>query len=173
MATDLKDVLAQYVPAKDLDEAVEALRDTEIAPEWFRAEAAKLGADAKEAQGLRARLESIESAPKRAEAYARVGLKGDLPKFASDWLDQNIPVDKLDDLVFIASKVKEGGFEVDLAEAQGTEQQPPAAQITDAIGKLSGGRPTTETYEEAVNKATSPEELDEVYRRFDKPVPAS
>lgn len=124
MAEELKDVLAQFVPQKDLDEAIEALKDTDISPEWFRAEAAKLGADAKEAQELRARLAAIESAPKRKEALSKVGVDLDaVPKYGQDWLEQNIPADKLEDQEFIAAKVSEGGFQPTKPAEQKREPQ--------------------------------------------------
>lgn len=175
MAEDIREVLGRYVPASVLDEAVDAVKETEIAPEWFRSEAAKLGADAKEAQQLRSELESIRSEPQRVEAYKRVGLlpqdatdASALKPYQKDWLDRNIPLDDLGDLEKVASKVQEGGFDVSLSEQQQPRDKSGAEQITDFMTSTGSGTPTTERYEEAVEAARSPEELDAVYKRFGK-----
>lgn len=74
MATDIREVLSKYVPQSVLDEALEEIKTTEIAPEWYRNDIAKVGAEAKEAQQLRARLASIEKAPKREALAKRFGV---------------------------------------------------------------------------------------------------
>lgn len=171
---DLREVLSKFVPESVLDQAVDELKDTEIAPEWFRQEAAKVGADAKEAKTLRAELESIKAEPKKVEAYKRVGLLPQdakdltgLKPYARDWLDRNIALEDLDNLEKVANKVQEGGFEVDLSQVQ-PQPQSGAERITQATVEMGTGTPTQESYEEAVAKADSPEELDAVYERFDK-----
>ena len=137
MAKDLKEVLAQYVPASVLDEAVQAVSDTEIAPDWFRQEAAKLGADAKEAAELRTKLESIELAPKRKEALGRVGIQyDDQPKFAQRFLD-SIDAKTLDDLDKLAETVKNEGFDARLQpEHQGDPNQ--VEQIVNFTSETQG-----------------------------------
>ena len=141
MATDIKEVLSRFVPAKDLEEAVEAIRDTDIAPEWFRQEAAKLGADAKEAAALRARLESIESAPKRKEALKRVGIDYDaVPKYGQKALD-DLPVEDLEDLTKVAQYVQEQGFEANLQTEDEARDKSGAESITDFTSSAGEGTP--------------------------------
>lgn len=74
MATDLREVLGKYVPQAVLEQALEEIKDTDAAPEWFRTEAAKLGSAAKERDELRARLESIEKGPRREALAAKFGV---------------------------------------------------------------------------------------------------
>lgn len=166
MADGLREVLGKYGLSDDAMAEIEEA----ATPDTFRSQLAELGAKAKKADDLEAELTSIKSAPKRQEAYQRVGLKTDLPKYARDWLDQNIPLDKLDDLEFIASKVKEGGYEVDLSQQQPGEKSP-AERINEGIAGMGATPPAPEGYEAAVQAANTPEELDNVYRRFNKPVP--
>lgn len=171
MAEDIREVLSRYVPASVLDEAVDAVKETEIAPEWYRNDIAKVGAEAKEAQQLRAKLESIESAPKRKEALSRVGIDYDaVPKYGQKALD-GIPAKDLEDLEKVAQYVQEQGFEANLQAEQKPREKSGAEDITDFMTNVGSGTPTTETYEEAVAKADTPEDMDAVYRRFGKPVP--
>lgn len=170
MATDLKEVLGKYVPAAVLDEAVEEVSQTDIAPDWYRKQAAEMGGAAKERDDLRSRLESIESAPRRKEALKRVGIDYDaVPKYGQKALD-GLPADDLDNLEKVAQFVQEQGFEANLTNEQ-TPPQSGAERITAATIEMGNGTPTTETYEEAVAKADSEKDLDAVYARFGKPVP--
>jgi predicted nucleic acid-binding Zn-ribbon protein len=136
MADGLKEALSKFVPASVLDEAVEAIKETEVSPEWYRSDIAKVGARAKQADEFEARLNSIESAPKRKEALKRVGIDYDAqPKYAQKVLDSySGELDKLEDL---ASFVKDEGFEANLSTDETTDKSA-AAQITDAMTSLTG-----------------------------------
>lgn len=138
---DIKEVLSQYVPASVLDQAVEEVTGTEIAPDWFRQQAAELGGAAKERDELKARLESIESAPKRKEALKRVGIDYDAqPRYGQKTLDA-IPADKLDDLDFIANFVKEEGFPATVQPQQQQGDRSGAEQIVAFTTDAGTGAP--------------------------------
>ena len=167
---DLREVLGKYVPQHVLDSVVEEVQEA-ATPETFRKQLGELGAKAKRADELEAELNNIKAGPQRDEAYSRVGLPTDLPKYARDWLDSNVPIDKLGDLDFVASKVQEGGFQVDLSQVQ-AQPRTNAEQISAATVEMGTGRPARvpgeQAYEAAVAAAKSPEELDQVYRDFGK-----
>lgn len=168
MAEDIRTVLSKYVPSAVLDQAVEEVSGTDIAPEWFRQEVAKLGGAAKERDELKARLESIESAPKRKEALRRVGIDYDqVPKYGQKALDE-IPTDDLDDLEKVAKFVSEQGFEAKVTPDESSQGGSGAEQITDFLTNQGTGSPATETYEQAMARAKTPEEVDAVYQRFNK-----
>lgn len=141
MAEDIREVLGRYVPEAVLDEALDAVKSTEIAPKWFQDEVAKIGADAKEAKQLRAELESIKSAPKRKEALARVGIDYDaVPKYGQKALDE-LPVEDLDDLDKVAQYVQEQGFEANLQTEEAPKEQSGAEQIVNFTSSVGPGGP--------------------------------
>ena len=171
MAQDIREVLGKYVPAAVLDQAVEEVTGTDIAPDWFRQQAAELGGAAKERDELKSRLESIESAPKRKEALARVGIDYDaVPKYGQKALDA-LPASDLDDLEKVASYVQEQGFEANLTEQ--AQNLTNAERISEATVDMGSGTPartskSEEAYRSAVEAAETPEELDKVYKDFGK-----
>lgn len=172
MADGLQEVLSKYVPASVLEEAVEAVKTTEIAPEWYRNDIAKVGAEAKEGRDAKARLASIESAPKRKEALKRVGVDYDAEKkYGQEKLD-SLPADKLDDLDFVAQFVKEAGFDAKLPSEEGTPAASGAEEVVNFTQGAVGGQPPQQSsYEADMAAATTPEQVDDVYRKHGKPVP--
>ena len=143
MAADLREVLGKYVPQAVLDQALEEIKDTEVSPEWYRAEAAKLGAAAKRAEEAEARLASIESGPKRREALQRVGIDYDaVPKYGQKALDQ-LPVDALDDIEQVAQYVQEQGFEATIQPTEQTGEKSGAEQMTDFLTSAGQGAPAS------------------------------
>lgn len=152
MAEDLREVLGRFVPQAVLDDAVEALKETDIAPEWWRSEMAKVAPDAKEAKELRAELESIRSAPKRKEALKRVGVDYDaVPLYGQKTLDA-LPADKLDDLDFVAQFVKEEGFEATLSPEQEVQERSGAEEMTHQQTSMGNGQPVR-TGQQAADEA--------------------
>lgn len=140
MADGLREALSKFVPESVLDQAVDAVKTTEVAPEWYRKDIAEVGAKAKKADELEARLNSIESAPKRKEALKRVGIDYDaVPKYGQEALD-SLPADKLDDLDYVAKYVNEKGFEADLSQQQ-PQPTSEAERITQATVDLGTGAP--------------------------------
>lgn len=168
MAEDIRSVLSKYVGPEVLDRVVDEVTSTEIAPDWFRKQAAELGGAAKERDDLKARLESIESAPKRKEALKRVGIDYDaVPKYGQKALDE-IPAEDLDNLEKVAQYVQEQGFDAKVQAEQEGGEKPGSQQVTEFLTNQGAGTPGTETYEEAVANANSQEDLDAVYKRFGK-----
>lgn len=145
MADGLREVLAKYGLSEDAQAEIEEA----ATPDTFRSQLAELGAKAKKADELEARLASIESAPKRKEALKRVGIDYDAqPKYGQKTLDA-IPHDKLDDLDFIANYVKEEGFEATLQPDEETPDRSGADQITDALTEMGTGAPVRPASQQA------------------------
>lgn len=107
-----------------------------------------------------------ETLPKRKEAVKKAGIDYDSqPLYAQEVLDA-IPADKLDNGEYVASYIQQKGFTA-TKQAEGGTEQPKAAAIVEHATN-AGTTPDQETYEAAIEAASSPEELDAVYKRFGK-----
>lgn len=168
MADGLRAVLAKY----GLNE--EAISEIEEAatPDTFRSQLAELGAKAKRTDELESRLASIESAPKRREALARVGIDYDaVPKYGQKALDA-LPTEDLEDLAKVAKYVQEQGFEANIqpepeGERSGAEQISEFMAAANVVSTVMQPK-SQQAYEAAVAAAETPEDLDKVYRDFNK-----
>jgi hypothetical protein len=145
MAKDLREVLSKYVPQAVLDSVVDEVAEVD-GPEWYRAEAAKLGAKAKRADELEAQLGSITKAPKREALAQKLGVDvNNLKKAERHALDQ---------FTWDGDEPSEDDFAKHLAEweiptsnepqaQQG--QEPAAARIAEHAVSAGQGRPPAQT----------------------------
>lgn len=137
MADGLRQVLAKY----GLNEDAMAEIEEAATPDTFRSQLAELGAKAKRADELESRLSSIESAPKRKEALARVGIDYDaVPKYGQKALDA-LPVEHLEDLNKVAQYVSEQGFEANLQTDEAPREVSGAEAITNFMTQAGTGAP--------------------------------
>lgn len=169
MADGLKEVLAKYVPESVLDDAVEAVKTTEVAPEWYRNDIAKIGGEVKEGREAKARLQAIESAPKRKEALQRVGIDYDaVPKYGQKALDA-IPVEDLEDLEKVAKFVQAEGFDAKY-DPEGAGEVSNSEQVSEFSATAGTGAPPSGGDREALlAKANSIEEINEIVAKYPAP----
>lgn len=122
----------------------------------------------KERDTLRQEVQTFETQPKRKAALEQFGIDYDKsPKYLRQVFDQMDP-EKLDDQDYISQHLRDNEVEVNPTNAPAdTGERPAAAAIVDHA-VASTRTPSQETYEQAVEAAQTPEELDAVYKKFGK-----
>lgn len=154
---DAKEALNRLKEIEDVpSEVIEALEGSSLRQQVANLEA-RWRDEAEPAITYKQRHESL---PKRKEALKRVGVDYDAEKpYGQKTLD-SIPADKLDDLDFVASFVKEEGFEASI-EAEGRTTEPSGAEVITDFATTASTGPRQRTSQEAANQALLTE-LDKV-----------
>lgn len=122
MAGSIKERLDELEEYGVPSDVIDALRQ-EVDSSKLRQKVGELEARWKdEGEPAIAKVQEFETRPKRIEALRKAGIDyEDLKPYARDYLDRNIPADKLEDSDYIAEVISQGGFEASLEVEQGEQ----------------------------------------------------